>query len=85
MQRNGIWRQATQCGLTMRKRCIMLSENREETIMCRLRGNIAIRLQGIVLIGIAILCHRTNADGAALFIGCLGCIMIIAKITKEDM
>lgn len=53
--------------------------------MCRLRGNIAIRLQGIALIGIAILCHRTNADGAALFMGCLGCIMIIAKITKEDM
>lgn len=85
MQRNIIWRQVIRCGLTTRKRCITLSENRDETIMCRLRGNIAIRLQGIALIGIAILCHWTNADGAALFMGCLGCIMIIAKITKEDM
>ena len=34
--------------------------------MCRLRRNIAIRLQGIALIGIAILCHWTNADGAAV-------------------
>ena len=85
MQRNIIWRQAIRYGLTTKRKCITLSENREETIMCRLRGNIAIRLQGIALIGIAILCHRTNADGAALFIGCLGCIMMIAKITKEDM
>jgi len=53
--------------------------------MCRLRRDIAIRLQGLALIGIAILCHRTNADGAALFMGCLGCIMMITKITKEDM
>lgn len=68
-----------------RKRCITSLENREETIMCRLRRDIAIRLQGIALIGIAILCHRTNADGAALFMGCLGCIMMITKITKEDM
>lgn len=85
MQRNITAKQAIRCGLIMKRKCIMLSENREETIMCRLRGNIAIRLQGIALIGIAILCHRTNADGAALFMGCLGCIMIIAKITKEDM
>ena len=41
--------------------------------MCRLRRDIAIRLQGIALIGIAILCHRTNADGAAV-------IMLIISI-----
>ena len=53
--------------------------------MCRLRGDIAIRLQGLALIGIAILCHWTNADGAALFMGCLGLLMIFTRITKEDM
>ena len=42
-------------------------------------------VQGIEALILAMLCHWTNADGAALFMGCLGCIMIIAKITKEDM
>ena len=56
--------------------------------MCRnrrLKASILVRLQGLVLIGIALLCHWTNADGAALFMGCLGCIMMITKITKEDI
>ena len=52
--------------------------------MCRLRKQIAIRLQGLVLVGIAILCHWTNADGAALFMGCLGAMMLMLRITRGD-
>ena len=48
----------------------------------RLRKNL---VQGIEALMLAMLCHWTNADGAALFMGCLGCIMIITKIKKEDM
>ena len=51
--------------------------------MCRLRGDIAIRLQGLMLIGIAILCHWANADEAALFMGCLGTLMLLLKVDKE--
>ena len=53
--------------------------------MCRLRKRIAVRLQGLALIGIAVLCHWTNADGAAFFTGCLGAMMILTKVKKEDM
>lgn len=51
--------------------------------MCRLRGDIVIRLQGLMLICIAVLCHWTNADGAALFTGCLGTLMLLMKIDKK--
>lgn len=51
--------------------------------MCRLRGNIAIRLQGIALIGIAILCHWTSADGAAVLMWLLGAVMLFGKIDSE--
>lgn len=42
-------------------------------------------VQGIEALALAILCHWTNADGAALFMGCLGLLMIFTRITKEDI
>ena len=51
--------------------------------MCRLRGDIVVRLQGLALIGIAVLCHWTNADGAALFMGCLGLLMMLMRVDRE--
>ena len=63
----------------------MLLENREEIIMCRLRGNIAIRLQGIALIGIAILCHWANADGAAVIMLMVSAGLLFGKtLNKEE-
>ena len=47
--------------------------------MCRLRGNIAIRLQGIALIGIAILCHWANADGAAVILFIISIGLLFGK------
>lgn len=42
-------------------------------------------IQGIEALMLAMLCHWTNADGAALFMGCLGLLMIFTRITKEDI
>lgn len=55
--------------------------------MCRnrrLKASVSVRLQGLGLIGIALLCHWTNADGAALFMGCLGALILMVKITRGD-
>ena len=62
MQRNATGRQAIQCGMIMKRKCIMSLENREETTM-RLRKNL---IQGIEALMLAMLCHWTNADGAAV-------------------
>lgn len=51
----------------------------------RLKNNVIIRMQGVFALCIAILCHSTGADSAALFMGCLGLLMIFTRITKEDM
>lgn len=42
-------------------------------------------VQGIEALMLAMLCHWTNADGAAFFMGCLGLLMIFTRITKEDI
>ena len=54
--------------------------------MCRnrrLKANVSVRLQGLGLIGIALLCHWTNADGAALFMGCLGAMMLMLRVYER--
>lgn len=51
----------------------------------RLKNSVIIRMQGVFALCIAILCHSTGADSAALFMGCVACMMILTKIKKEDM
>ena len=51
----------------------------------RLKNSVIIRMQGVTALCLAILCHWTNADSAALVMGCIACMMILTKIKKEDM
>lgn len=45
----------------------------------RLKENIKMRLQGITLLILGVLCHETNADGAAIFIWFLGVVMLASN------
>lgn len=49
----------------------------------RLRENIIIRMQGIALLMLGILCHKASADGAAVFMWLLGVVMLFGKIDSE--
>lgn len=49
----------------------------------RLKENIEMRLQGIALLMLGVLCHKVNADGAAVFIWLLGVVMLFGKIDSE--
>ena len=42
----------------------------------RLKENVKIRLQGIMLLLIACAAHVTKADGAAVFMACFGMLMV---------
>lgn len=47
------------------------------------KENIKIRLQGIALLMLGILCHKVSADGAAVFIWLLGVVMLFGKIDSN--
>lgn len=49
----------------------------------RLKENIKIRLQGIALLMLGVLCHKTSADGAAVLMWLLGAVMLFGKIDSE--
>jgi hypothetical protein len=49
----------------------------------RLKENIKMRLQGITLLILGMLCHKVNADGAAVFMWLLGAVMLFGKIDSK--
>ena len=49
----------------------------------RLKENIKIRLQGIALLALGMLCHKVNTDGAAVFMWLLGVTMLFGKIDSK--
>lgn len=49
----------------------------------RLKENIKMRLQGIVLLMLGILCHKASADGAAVFMWLIGAVMLFGKIDSK--
>lgn len=49
----------------------------------RLRENIIIRIQGIILLFMAFVCRYAEIDGAALFVGLCGVALTFGKINKE--
>lgn len=49
----------------------------------RLKENIKMRLQGIVLLMLGILCHKASADGAAVFMWLIAAVMLFGKIDSK--
>jgi uncharacterized membrane protein HdeD (DUF308 family) len=49
----------------------------------RLKKNIKMRLQGIALLMLGILCHKASADGAAVLMWLLGAVMLFGKIDSK--
>lgn len=49
----------------------------------RLKDSVKIRLQGITLLVLGMLCHKVNADGAAVFMWLLGVTMLFGKIDSK--
>ena len=49
----------------------------------RLKDSVKIRLQGIILLFMAFVCHYAGIDGAALFVGLCGVALTFGKINKE--
>lgn len=49
----------------------------------RLKRNIVIRLQGILLIIAGIICHMADADAVTIFMWLLGITMLFGKIDSE--
>ena len=49
----------------------------------RLKDSVKIRLQGIALLMLGVLCHKASADGAAVLMWLLGAVMLFGKIDSE--
>lgn len=49
----------------------------------RLRENIIIRIQGIILLFMTFVCHYAEIDGVALFVGLCGIALTFGKINKD--
>lgn len=49
----------------------------------RLKENIKMRLQGVALLMLGILCHKVNADGAAVLMWLIAAVMLFGKIDSE--
>lgn len=49
----------------------------------RLKESIKMRLQGIALLMLGILCHQASADGAAVLMWLIGAVMLFGKIDIE--
>ena len=50
-----------------------------------LKNSVVIRLQGIALVAIGILCHITRSDGAALFMWFMAGLMLFPNIGKINL
>lgn len=48
----------------------------------KLREEVVIRIQGIVLLALGIICHKAEIDGAALFFWFYGAIMILPNVNN---
>lgn len=46
----------------------------------KVKENVIIRIQGILLISLGVLCYKTDSDGAALFFYILGGLMLFPNI-----
>ena len=49
----------------------------------RLKDSVKMRLQGVALLMLGILCHKARADGAAVLMWLLGAVMLFGKIDSE--
>jgi hypothetical protein len=49
----------------------------------KLKNSVIIRLQGIALVAIGILCHIAESDGAAVSMWLIGLVMLFGKIDSE--
>lgn len=49
----------------------------------RLKDSVKIRLQGIALLMLGVLCHKVNADGAAVLMWLIAAVMLFGKIDSE--
>ena len=49
----------------------------------RLKENIKIRIQGIALLALGVLCHKASASGAAVLMWLIGVVMLFGKIDSE--
>lgn len=48
-----------------------------------LKESITMRLQGIALLMLGILCHKASADGAAVLMWLIGVVMLFGKIDSK--
>ena len=49
----------------------------------RLKDSVKIRLQGIALLMLGVVCHKASADGAAVLMWLLGAVMLFGKIDSK--
>ena len=49
----------------------------------RLKDSVKMRLQGIALLMLGVVCHKASADGAAALMWLLGAVMLFGKIDSE--
>lgn len=49
----------------------------------RLKESITMRLQGITLLMLGVLCHKASADGAAVLMFIIGAVMLFGKIDSN--
>lgn len=49
----------------------------------RLKENITMRLQGIALLMLGVLCHKASADGAAVLMWLIAEVMLFGKIDSN--
>lgn len=48
----------------------------------KLKEKVIIKIQGIVLLTLGIICHKAEIDGAALFFGFYGGIMLLPNVNR---
>ena len=49
----------------------------------RLKDSVKMRLQGIALLMLGVVCHKASADGAAVLMWLLGAVMLFGKIDSN--
>ena len=48
----------------------------------KLRKEVIVKLEGIILILLGLMCYKLDADGAAFFAWCCGAVMLLGRIEK---
>lgn len=49
----------------------------------RLKDSVKMRLQGVALLMLGVVCHKASADGAAVLMWLLGAVMLFGKNDSE--